>query len=256
METKQCSSCNKIKTIDNFSIRKHRNNSINNVCKQCLNEKCKDKQKTKDGLIAVIYSTQLASSRVRGHDKPEWNLDELRSWLCNDWLFDMLYNNWKNTGYKKDLKPSIDRIDDDVGYKYSNVRLVTWFDNRHNQYKGVYKIIKSVKQYDLCGKFIKKYDSITLAAKLTNSIIGKISSCCKYQRDTHNNFIWRYSEDTKKQIIINKNNKAIKVYKDNIFIGEYYNAKVVAEKLSIKRGTVSAYVSSGKSIKGYTFEYF
>ena len=54
---------------------------------------------------------------------------------------------------------------------------------------------RSVVQYSLEGNLIKVYDSLTQAAKETNSSLEKIILCCQKQRLTHNLFQWRYIND-------------------------------------------------------------
>ena len=43
-------------------------------------------------------------------------------------------------------------------------------------------------QYNMEGELLAVYNSITEAAKLTNSLQPKITQCCKLQRNSHNNF--------------------------------------------------------------------
>ena len=52
---------------------------------------------------------------------------------------------------------------------------------------------KEIYQYDLEGNFIKKYSSLTEAAKITKSRINDIKQCAKYRIKYTNNFIWRYN---------------------------------------------------------------
>jgi predicted DNA-binding protein YlxM (UPF0122 family) len=54
--------------------------------------------------------------------------------------------------------------------------------------------IKSVIQYDLSGNYIKKYNSIVEAAKLTNSNSSRISACCNNRIKSSNGYIWKYKE--------------------------------------------------------------
>lgn len=55
---------------------------------------------------------------------------------------------------------------------------------------------KTVYQYSLDGNLIAIYESTGIAAKETNSIQSKISSCCIGKRKKHNGFIWRYKEES------------------------------------------------------------
>ena len=54
---------------------------------------------------------------------------------------------------------------------------------------------KKVVQLDKQENVIEIYDSMTKAAKDTNSLISKICLCCKRKRKTHNNYKWKYEKD-------------------------------------------------------------
>ena len=57
-------------------------------------------------------------------------------------------------------------------------------ENHHNN--------KKVGKFNLKGRFICAYPSITIASKETNSNLSTVSMCCNNTRKTSNNFIWRY----------------------------------------------------------------
>lgn len=52
-----------------------------------------------------------------------------------------------------------------------------------------------IQQFSLEGELIKTWDSISLAAKETNSSKSSIIRCCKNKQKTCNNFIWKYLND-------------------------------------------------------------
>jgi hypothetical protein len=64
------------------------------------------------------------------------------------------------------LKPSVDRLDDYKGYSFSNIRLVTWQDNRehqqNNRTQGIGKdgaLCHSIEKLNEEGEVIKTYTS-------------------------------------------------------------------------------------------------
>lgn len=59
---------------------------------------------------------------------------------------------------------------------------------------------RAVAQYTLDGHLLKIYDSLTEAAKETDSSVEKIIACCKKDRLTHNNYQWRYINDAVEQL--------------------------------------------------------
>ena len=58
--------------------------------------------------------------------------------------------------------------------------------------KGMANRRKAVLQYDLNGKFIAEYESISEASKITKTPLSGIVFCCKGQRLSANKFQWRY----------------------------------------------------------------
>lgn len=59
-------------------------------------------------------------------------------------------------------------------------------------------IEKKILQYDLEGRLIKKFDSLTEASKMTSTNISRISDCANGKRFTTNGFIWIYEDDEQK----------------------------------------------------------
>ena len=76
----------------------------------------------------------------------------------------------------------------------SNLRFVSQKENMNNPNS---KIVKAVRQYTKDGKFIKKWKSISEAAKSLALVRGKsgIIACCKGYRNSAGGFIWDYLEE-------------------------------------------------------------
>lgn len=62
--------------------------------------------------------------------------EELHEWLISKGI-ESLYDFWVNSGFSKDCKPSIDRLNDFNGYSFDNMRLVTWRENREHQHEDI-----------------------------------------------------------------------------------------------------------------------
>lgn len=54
---------------------------------------------------------------------------------------------------------------------------------------------KPVAQYDLKGKLVRKYESMTLAAEETGVCYSCIAKCAKGVQKTSGGYIWKYVED-------------------------------------------------------------
>ena len=106
-------------------------------CKPCYIENRRVYSKTVPGLIAQIHSSQVASSKQRKHNQPAYNKEELENWMRNQTNFNEIYADWQNSGYTKDLRPSVDRLDDDEPYYFGNIQLLTWYQHKYKARKGM-----------------------------------------------------------------------------------------------------------------------
>lgn len=89
----------------------------------------KNQHYTKRTLILRIYRNQKIKSKMRGHNPPEYTRDELIDWVMNQDVYHKLFDNYINSGYNIKKIPSIDRLNDDIGYSFGNIQIVTWEEN-------------------------------------------------------------------------------------------------------------------------------
>jgi hypothetical protein len=195
-----CTKCGKDKHEDDFETRRSRKVEFKRKsCLECGKEYLKNYYKTKDGLISKIYGHQTQNSKKRGHSKPTYNKQELKDWLYSKEKFHVVFNDWVNSGYEKDLIPSIDRKNDYKGYSFSNIQITTWRVNNSKAYsdrkKGINnKGSKAVDMLTLNGDYIKSFHSMKEAERSIDNIFAKnIVECCKGRTKTHAGFKWRYS---------------------------------------------------------------
>lgn len=86
----------------------------------------------------------------------------------------------------------------DENVKNNKVDNLEWCTAQYNSNYGNRnnKILKHIKkpilQYNLDGKFIKEYESITQANKETHIPISSISACCVGQRKKTNGYIFKF----------------------------------------------------------------
>ena len=66
----------------------------------------------------------------------------------------------------------------------------------HENTKVCGTLERPVIQFDMQGKVIAEYTSITKAAKTLNLDTSSISKACSGKRKSYKNFIWKYSENT------------------------------------------------------------
>jgi hypothetical protein len=158
--------------------------------------------KTKVGLLHQVYASQLYRSKLRGHTPPLYTRDELVLTITSMPLYDKLFTAWVKSGYLTKLKPSIDRLDDTIGYTPDNIQLVTWEQNnnkaKQHQRLGILntaKPLKQVIQYTLDNIFIQSFISSQEASRVTGVNQRNISQVCIGKRITAGGYIWRHVDE-------------------------------------------------------------
>lgn len=143
-------------------------------------------RKTKKGILTNSYSNQKSRRKVY------YSLKELHDKFLNDKRFDRLFIEWEKSGYKKDFKPTVDRINCKNDYKLENIHCLTWQENRYKQRMETNlfraKEIVCLKN----GNIINIYKSVSEAVRQTGIMQGNISSCLTGKRKTCGGYVWKY----------------------------------------------------------------
>lgn len=109
--------------------------------------------------------------------------------------FKALWDSWVASDYKKNLIPSIDRLDDYRGYHLDNIRLVTW-DENNNSYTedakaGINtKTATAIIEIRPDGTEVP-WHSIRHAARETGTNRGSITRVISGKQATANKSRWR-----------------------------------------------------------------
>ena len=150
-----------------------------------------------NGFATTAISRQIASSTRRGHTKPTYSKDELIEWLSDN-NFNTISQSWIDSGFEKDMCPSIDRLDNSIGYNINNIELVTWLENKKRSYEyyrhhgtGVIQS-KPVEKYSLNNEYIETYYSLSEAARKVNGQKQAIKLVCGDFSRTAYNFKWKF----------------------------------------------------------------
>lgn len=129
-----------------------------------------------------------------------WKLQIELERIKNDIPYYELYNNWVDSWYIKDLRPSIDRIDNYKWYSYDNIQLMTWKENNEKRLSDLRecKLIhwnkpqKAVKWINKITWEVVEYKSIHQAERLKWINNANIVECCKWKRKSAWGYIWSY----------------------------------------------------------------
>ena len=194
MQTKKCTRCKCIKSINDY-YKKSNSHLLRSECKECSNIDNYRVSKMPDGIISKIYSAQKTLSIKRGHKPPSYTKFELSEWIKGHNDFNKIYNNYVDSGFDSNLKPSVDRLDDYKAYSFDNIRLVTWLDNKKKRDIDVIegrnnKISKEVHKYDVHKKYICSYYSISQAARDNNIFPSRISFACTSPSHFAKGYLW------------------------------------------------------------------
>ena len=199
-QTKVCPCCGIKKPCFMYTKLKSSNTGLYHYCKPCAKKLALSHSRTKKGLSAQILQNQQRSSKKRNHPKLPYTLEQFRTWLYSQPNFEKLYNNWVKSNYKKNLIPSVDRLDDYKGYSFDNIRLVTWGVNCRRAYKDRRNGVNNKHSIAVKGTHVKTgkvviYPSSRSASRgegiKSNSCITK---CCKGEpsHKTIGGYRWEY----------------------------------------------------------------
>lgn len=118
---------------------------------------------------------------------------------------------------------------------------------------------KPVLQIDLDGNILKRFRSVTEAAKEFNTLTTNISACCLKQVNSCQNFIFRYensySDEEKKYILnmtyIGRNHIVQQLDLENNPVKRWLGVKEVAKFCEIPRSTMDGKIKRGMEVKGF-----
>lgn len=197
---KTCTRCKEEKLTDDFYKWNRSSDGLQSFCKKCCCEANRASRNTLNGLISKIYLAQKERSKLKGFEPPSYTKEELKSWMISQKNFNDIHSAWIESGHKKDLVPSCDRINDYEGYTLENIRLTSWLENRErssrDRVSGVNnKVSKAVIKIDSeSDEEIERFHSIKEAARSIGNekLASSISECCKGKRKTTKGFKWKF----------------------------------------------------------------
>ena len=207
---KTCIDCSKQKPYQDFVLKVSCKDGYEPRCRSCRT--IKYNKSTPELLCKKLYNSQIFNSIKRGHTLPDYTLDQLIEVVLTMPGFHKLYKAWKDSGYSKNLVPSIDRKSDALPYTISNLQLMTWEENRAKSYqsKKDNELVvnqRAVNAFTKEGALYKTYSSMSEAMRDLGGVGSQsfgISSVCNgipvpdgkgklYTPRTYKGFIWKWA---------------------------------------------------------------
>ena len=196
---KKCTCCKTIKNIQNFHKWKLGKDGYKNECKICSDNRLDTYFKTKNGWITQSYNSMIQRIKRKSMQKIKMTKSEFKSFIESNNTFNILYENWKKSNYNKDLKPSVDRLEDYATYSINNIQIITWKENNEkgniDRRHGINnKVSKKIIQLTLSKQYVMEYHSIHYASRQTGINRGNIGNVCRGIKNTAGGFIWRFKQ--------------------------------------------------------------
>lgn len=125
--TKQCNSCNKIKTIDNFSIKRSNKDGYFNICKVCKKTNDIIYTRSIDGVMTKCYIAHKSRAKKENYELP-YIKQQLIEWFKDQVHLIEVYEKWADHNYIIDYYPSVSKRDKHKQYSIDNIQLLGWSD--------------------------------------------------------------------------------------------------------------------------------
>lgn len=144
---KTCIVCKKSKTLEEFYKFKTSKDGYVNSCKECNKEYRKNhghayymanrqdqakRQKTLERYKSKLYSAMKGRIKwVKAYKgiKLLITRKEFLNWINSQENYPQLHKNWVSHNYDRKYAPSIDRINSNGNYEFSNIQLLTMSEN-------------------------------------------------------------------------------------------------------------------------------
>lgn len=160
--------------------------------------------KTEFGFLNKLYFAMASRNREKGFGELPFSIHEFTKKYINHYSFVHLFEDYKNSGFDRNLAPSIDRINPNLGYFYENMQFVTTQENTEKATKE-FKLVKSrpISMYDYKTKeLIMKFDCVKDAVEYTGLHQGNISKVLNGDRNKAGNYYFKYDEKKESDVLV------------------------------------------------------
>lgn len=150
-------------------------------------------RKTYPGLIAKMFDAIRERSKNRWKEQIGFTIYEFKAWLIENKGRER-FKEWKDSGFKNGMTPSVDRLDPRLPYTFNNMQLIT---GRENIDKGrketIYFKGKRIKQMSKSGKLLNTYRS-SIEASVATGIKPRLIQASARTGSVTGGYRWEYYE--------------------------------------------------------------
>lgn len=151
--------------------------------------------------LTQTYGRMKRDNKLKFNSDLPFSKEEFLLWVNKTDILEML-EKYKQSNFKKDLHPSIDRIDDYVGYNFDNIQLVTWKENNEKGRKCLKnklqcsemaknKWSKKLVQKDLNGTILRFFNSTHDVTRKLGYDSSLIARACR-ENKISKGYRWQY----------------------------------------------------------------
>lgn len=143
-------------------------------------------RKTPKGVLTNMYN------HMKTRHATKFTLLEFHQLFLADRRFLRLFKEWEKSGYQKQFKPSLDRIDYKNGYEVGNIQMLSWAENHYKQRMEL-KRVRARKVYQIFGaKVVRVFNSQREAVLATGLNQGLMSMVLNGVRKHTGGYKWSY----------------------------------------------------------------
>ena len=153
-------------------------------------------RRTPKGVLTNLYSKMKERAKNKNIDLPDFDLKTFHEIFLEDKKFLRIFDEWEKSNYTKAKKPSIDRINNKIGYLKNNIHIVSWSENRFKQSMERRSRKGKVAQI-LNGKIINIFNSQREAYKKLNIQQSMLSMALTGKCKTAYGYEWKYIYENK-----------------------------------------------------------
>lgn len=165
-------------------------------------------RRTPKGVLTNLYSKMKERAKNKEIEMPDFDLKTFHEMFLEDKKFLRLFNEWEKSNYAKAKKPSIDRINNKIGYIKSNIHIVSWSENRFKQSMERRSRKGKVVQI-LNNKIVKVWNSQREIWKNLNLQQSMLSMALNGKYETAYGYKWIYLKNFKNECNIYENKEIL-----------------------------------------------